>query len=81
VPKSRNNYKTSIPWKVLENYLLLLRQHAFMDTLTADGLQAVGKCQGKAMAYNELLNLPETLELREIELEELNRDEEEQRGR
>lgn len=72
MPRSRNDYKTAIPWKVLENYLLLLRQHAFMESVSAEGLQAVGKCQGRALAYNELLNLPETLALREMEIADLN---------
>jgi hypothetical protein len=63
------NYHDHIPWKVLENYLLVLREKAFFRSLSAEGLQDVGKCQGEALAYNNLLNLPETLFLRDNEEE------------
>lgn len=66
----RNEYKVVIPWKVLENYLLVLREKAFFDSLHSEGLQGVGQAQGKALAYNGLLNLPETLYMRDNEDEE-----------
>lgn len=69
---AKKNYRHSIPWKVLENYFLIRRQDAFMQSLEAEGLREVGLCQGKAMAFNDLLNLPETLELREADIEDLD---------
>lgn len=69
MPK-RNQYKDHIPWPVLENYLLILREKAFFKSLSAEGLQDVGKSQGEALAYNNLLNLPETLFLRDTQPDE-----------
>jgi hypothetical protein len=70
----KNNYENTIPWKMLENYLLLQRHEAFMTGLKAEGLQAVGISQGRALMCNDLLNLPETLRMQEMEIEELNQE-------
>lgn len=61
----KNLYRDYIPWSVLENHLLMLRQNASIEMATANGLQEVGKAQGKVLAYNGLLNLPEVLMMRE----------------
>lgn len=61
----RNNYQEYIPWRVLEQYLFDERDKAFTEFMRAEGLQAVGQAQGKALALNALLNLPEMLDLRE----------------
>jgi hypothetical protein len=66
----RNQYRDHIPWRVLEQYLYELRDSAFTEFMKAEGLQAVGQAQGAALAFNKLLNLPETLELRELAAEE-----------
>lgn len=66
----RTNYEDYIPWPLLKNHLLMLRQHAFNETLNASGLQEMGKAQGKALAFDSLLNLPELLMIREEGLKE-----------
>jgi hypothetical protein len=71
---AKRNYRNSLPWKEVENLLLALREKAFLESIKADDVQAVRMCQGEARAYNKLLTLPELLEMRDMELEDLNEE-------